>query len=175
MNKGLSENLKQSFPALIAYERPLVDYADSKFNLSNITLNPFWLSGFFNAEGCFECRIKKSKFVKIGYQVELRITLVQHSRDTLLFNIIRDFWKCGNLVKDNKKSVIYFSTTKFSDIFNIIIPFFDLYQIQGIKNLDYLDFKKIALLIENQAHLTEIGLKSIRELKSKMNNNRKFL
>jgi hypothetical protein len=78
-------------------------------------------------------------------------------------------------VKDNKRSVIYLSITKFSDIFNIIIPFFDLYQIQGIKNLDYLDFKKIALLIENKSHLTEIGLKSIRELKSKMNNNRKFL
>jgi hypothetical protein len=93
MNKGLSANLKQSFPALIAYEILLIDYADPNFNFSNITLNPFWLSGFFNAEGCFECRIKKSSFVKIGYQVELRITLVQHSRDTLLFNIIRDFLK----------------------------------------------------------------------------------
>jgi LAGLIDADG endonuclease len=173
MNKGLSDNLINSFPGIIPYKLSLKDN-DILYKFEGLSkIDPNWLSGFFNAEGCFDCRITKSSTVKIGYQVILRITLVQHSRDILLFNQILDYWKCGNLRNDVKNSIVSLSITKFSDISNIIIPFFDKYPIQGIKILDLAHFKKIALLIENKSHLTDSGLNLIRDLKSKMNINSK--
>jgi hypothetical protein len=87
LNKGLSLNLREAFPDVTPTEIGLID--NSKKN--SISLNPNWIAGFFNGEGCFDCAIKKSKTVKIGYQVVLRITLVQHSRDALLLNLIKDY------------------------------------------------------------------------------------
>ena len=36
-----------------------------------------------------------------------------------------------------------------------MIPLFNEYKIEGIKSLDYLDFCKVAKLINNKAHLTK--------------------
>ncbi len=58
-----------------------------------------------------------------------------------------------------------------SDI-NKIISIFDKYPLQGTKLLDYLDFCKIAKLMNAKAHLTEEGLAEIRKIKAKMNTGR---
>jgi len=44
--------------------------------------------------------------------------------------------------------------TKFLDIVNIIIPFFEKYGIVGIKSLDFIDFKKAADIIKSKEHLS---------------------
>ena len=59
-----------------------------------------------------------------------------------------------------------------SDILNIIIPFFDKYTIKGIKNLDYIDFKKVAEMVKFKQHLSESGYNQILEIKKGMNLNR---
>ena len=60
---------------------------------------------------------------------------------------------------------------KLSDI-NKIISILDKYPLHGAKLLDYLDFCKIAKLMNAKAHLTEEGLVEIRKIKAKMNTGR---
>ena len=57
----------------------------------------------------------------------------------------------------------------YSDIANIIIPFFDKYPVLGIKSLDFSDFKEVAHLIENREHLAEQGFTKIKSLVDRMN------
>jgi len=64
--------------------------------------------------------------------------------------------------------------TKFSDIVNIIIPFFEKYEIVGIKSLDFFDFKKAADIIKSKEHLSSEGFNEIFKLKSGMNRNREW-
>jgi LAGLIDADG endonuclease len=59
------------------------------------------------------------------------------------------------------------------DILNIIIPFFDEYQIKGVKQMDYIDFKKVAEIIKSKNHLTEEGFRKILVIKDNMNLKRK--
>jgi hypothetical protein len=63
---------------------------------------------------------------------------------------------------------------KISDIVNTIIPFFEKYPIVGIKSLDFADFKKVAEMVKSKKHLTPEGFKTILEIKSNMNQNRKW-
>jgi hypothetical protein len=79
---------------------------------------------------------------------------------------------CGTLQLDSKTPKVTFVVTKFSDIENIIFPFFEKFPIEGIKRLDYVDFCQIVMLMRNKAHLTEEGLANIREIKAGMNRNR---
>jgi len=65
-----------------------------------------------------------------------------------------------------KTSVLMLTITKISIITKIIIPLFNKYPILGVKYLDYLDWCKIANLISEGKHLTNEGLKLIKEIKS---------
>ena len=62
--------------------------------------------------------------------------------------------------------------TKYSDIVNVIIPFFNNYPILGMKSLDFEDFKKVCSIVKSKKHLTPEGIKTILEIKSNMNQNR---
>lgn len=64
----------------------------------------------------------------------------------------------GKLEKDLKTSVINLIIYKISDITNIIIPFLKKNPILGVKYLDYLDWCKVAELMNEGAHLTLEGL-----------------
>jgi hypothetical protein len=55
---------------------------------------------------------------------------------------------------------------------NIIIPFFEQYPIEGIKKLDYMDFKTVGNLMLNKEHLTSNGLDKIINIQSNMNRSR---
>ena len=56
--------------------------------------------------------------------------------------------------------------------FSTIIPFFQKYPIIGVKAKDFEDFTKVALLMQDKAHLTEEGIEKIKIIKSNMNSNR---
>jgi len=85
-----------------------------------------------------------------------------------------DFFSCGQIKKDSRdlNSVIYFNVTKFTDIFEKVIPFFKEYPIIGNKSVDFADFTKVSLLIKDKVHLTEKGLKDISGIKNSMNKRR---
>jgi hypothetical protein len=79
---------------------------------------------------------------------------------------------CGRVEENPKAAMSYFVVSKFNDITDIIIPFFDKYPIQGVKSLDYLNFKEIAsryALMKEKVHLNIEGIEKIKRIKSKMN------
>ena len=58
------------------------------------------------------------------------------------------------------------------DLTEKIIPFFKKYPILGNKAQDFSDWCKVAILMQNQIHLTKEGLEQIRKIKSGMNTGR---
>lgn len=58
---------------------------------------------------------------------------------------------------------------RFSDIVNIVIPFFEKHPILGVKSLDFADFIKVVEIVKNKEHLTSSGFESIQKINSTMN------
>jgi len=84
---------------------------------------------------------------------------------------LKTYLGCGYIVH-TKKNTVEFVVTKFADIQEKIIPFFQANSLQGIKVLNYLDFKKVADLIKDKVHLTSTGLDQVQKIKAGMNNGR---
>src|SRR5690606_39960829 len=63
------------------------------------------------------------------------------------------YLECGNIYL-NLNSIDY-TVYKIEDLIFKIVPFFDKYNIIGIKNKDYLLFKEVIQLIKNKEHLTD--------------------
>ena len=112
-------------------------------------------------------RIKHLNEVK-----QLSFILTQSIRDESLIKSLIEYLGCGNTSLDSR-GTIDFKVTKFFSIKDIIIPFFAKYPLKGNKNLDLLDFSEITRLMENKSHLTLDGLNKIKQIRNKMNTNRK--
>jgi len=164
MNNGLSDILKNSFPNIIPAVRPLIRFEGD--------FHPNWLVGFTDGEGCFYVNTKKAK-TSTGYQIIMTFSISQHVRDQELLAKISNFLESGGIEKvSTRPTGATFVVYKFADIKDKIIPFFGKYPLQGVKYWDYLDFCKIANIMETKEHLTLEGLKKIKSLKSGMNSSR---
>jgi hypothetical protein len=103
----------------------------------------------------------------------VRFSLAQSLRDSLLIKSLVQYLGCGNYSERfTQGPMCTFTVSKFKDIEEKIIPFFEKYPIEGSKSLDYKDLKKVVLLMKDGAHLTSEGLDHIREIKSGMNKGR---
>jgi hypothetical protein len=86
--------------------------------------------------------------------------------------ILPIYLNCGRYYPKSNSEVGDFVVSKLSDIIGKIIPFFEKYPILGVKCLDFKDFCKASELIKNKAHLTNLGLDQIKEIKAAMNRGR---
>jgi hypothetical protein len=100
-------------------------------------------------------------------------------REEELIKYLVTYFKLGNYKENNKISYVYYGNnsvslqiTKYSDINNVIIPFFNKYPIQGQKSLDYYDFFKVVDMLKNKEHLTSEGFNKILKIKASMNEER---
>ena len=158
INKGLPDQFKEAFPNI----EPI-----NKLEIIKDIPDSNWVAGFASGEGCLLVRIFESASHKIGYQVQLRFQITQHNRDKNLMEKLVEYLGCGFI--SERGDIVDFHVTNFNDIYYKIIPFFEKYQIIGVKLENFNDFCKIANLVNNKEHLTLEGLTKIRELKLKMN------
>ena len=86
--------------------------------------------------------------------------------------VLVDYLGSGKIYKYSGKPAVVLTIFNFSDLNNLIIPFFDKNPLLGVKLIDYLDWCKVAKLIDKGSHLTIEGLNLIREIKSGMNTGR---
>jgi len=87
--------------------------------------------------------------------------------------LISKYLNSGNIYKLDKRPMVSLTIVKYSDITNLIIPFFKKYPVLGIKQNDFSDWCKITKLMNDGSHLTNEGLNLIRTIKDGMNKGRK--
>jgi len=132
-------------------------------------LNPNWVTGLVDAEGCFYVRLTKSKNHKIGWWIQACFQLGFHVKDKDLLLQIKSFFdEIGSIYTINNKTVLY-QVRNLNAITNVIIPHFNKYPLITQKQSDYLLFKQIVELMDKGEHLTKEGLIKIVNLKASLN------
>jgi len=84
---------------------------------------------------------------------------------------LKDFFQVGNINIDNRSTEGYkYVISNRKDLINILFPHFDKYPLQGTKHLDFLDFKRCVLLMEESSNNLDLVL----SIKNNMNRGRSF-
>lgn len=136
-------------------------------SLNNNKLNPNYISGFIDAEGCFHISIIKSSTSKIGAYVRAIFQISLHNKDKFLLENIRDYFKVGTITLRSDNAVVY-AVSSIKDL-QIILNHLETYPLITDKWADLQLFKQVVELMINQEHLTLEGLTKIVNIKASMN------
>lgn len=143
-----------------------------------------WITGFVDGEGCFSLSVIKQSTRKeknrirqgyrFGYQIFHEFAVTQGEKSLASLKQLHNYFRVGQLHKnkryDNHKETLYrYVVRKRDDLLNVIIPFFQKYQLRTSKQKDFGKFVRGLLLIKKGKHLTKNGIIKIIELISMMN------
>ena len=129
-------------------------------------LDPWFVTGFTDGEGCFRIKLIKNGTHKLGSYVSPVFQITLHKKDLNLLQELKSFWGVGNITV-SKESCQY-SVNPINDIVKII-NHFNSYPLITKKQVDFQLFQYAVTLIMNKKHLTLEGLKEIEKIKDSMN------
>ena len=132
-------------------------------------LNPYFITGFCDAESSFQIVIIRNKNSKLGWSVQPFFTIGLHSRDLVLLSEIKSYFGCGTIVKNETQNEVSFRVSSLQDLTVKIIPHFLNYPLLTQKKADFLLFKQATDLLLKKSHLTMEGLQELVNIKSSMN------
>lgn len=130
-------------------------------------LNPYYITGFVDGEGCFTTSIFKDSRMLTGWQIKPIFKIYLHNRDKKLLEAIQRTFGVGKIYKHGKNS-LEFRVSSLKNL-KIILDHFDKYPLITKKWADYILFKESVNLIEKKEHLTQIGLLKLVGIKSILN------
>ena len=113
--------------------------------ISKLKLNPWFVTGFIDGEGCFTVTIRRNpRSSGVHYWIETRFSIGLHKKDLPLLIDIQDYFDgVGNIVEDKKKDRVEFRVSSSKELITNIFPHLDKYCLKTQKYGDYLLLKKI--------------------------------
>jgi len=162
---GLERDYQIRNLSKVLHKKEVRFYSTSN-NKNKISLNPWFLTGFIDGEGCFRISLTKVKSA-IGWRVQLFFQINLHVKDRALLEMIRDYLGVGKIHNSGENIIQYRIQT--SDELAVLIKHLDAYPLMTQKRVDYILFKEGYELVIKKAHLTKEGLLKIVSLRASLN------
>ena len=135
----------------------------------SVTLQDGWLSGFTDAEGCFNVSRTSNARYALGHVVKMRYLLDQ--KDSAILHTIQDLFGFGKVTIRSKTDGVYrYTATGFKSMKDVI-SYFKVFPLLTKKALSFDKWLTIHNLVINKLHLTEEGLAQVRALQKQININ----
>ena len=133
----------------------------------NLKINPWFVTGFIDAEGCFHVSIVENTSLKVGHSVRAIFQISLHKKNKGLLEKIKYFFGVGQVVQ-RKDGAYFYQVTSLNDLL-LIIEHLEKYPLITEKHADFRLFKQVVDLMLKQQHLIESGLAKIVDIKASMN------
>lgn len=145
------------------------------FRIGNLNdFDNYWLCGFIDAIGLFHIKLSDNQ-IRLKLELFYQNNLLSNDTNSIL-NSIKLFLCSNNNIDDlkgcyisnvDKSNLNILETTSYNTAKNIII-YLNKYHLISCKYINYLNFRKAYLLIQDKKHLNEEGLNKIKYLEKKI-------
>ena len=139
--------------------------------VSGNMLDPWFITGFMDAEGSFIISIIKDPKTRTGWNIQLRFKIALHQKDLSVLEQIKAYFggvgKIDKTGKDRDSLSYVISSRKL--ITEVVLPHFDKYPLITNKKADYELFKRIIEKMNKEEHLTEQGIQEIVNIRASLN------
>lgn len=135
----------------------------------SLTLNPYWLTGFLDGEGCFHVSFTKRVNRKIKIEVRPSFSVTQLPQSRYLLLDFEKFFKCGAIRFSKIDGLYKYEVRSVSDLNEKILPHFMKYPLVSPKKHDFDSFREICQLLKENRDKNPEMLRHILELAFLMN------
>ena len=133
----------------------------------SVTLQDAWLSGFTDAEGCFNVSITSNVRYTLGHVIKMRYLLDQKDNSILL--VIQNLFGFGKVTLRSQTDGVYrYTATGFKSM-NDVISYFKVFPLLTKKARSFEKWLMIHNIVSNKLHLSEEGLAQVRRLQKQIN------
>jgi len=133
-----------------------------------LTLDSAWLSGFVDAEGCFNVSIRARLAAIVGFRTTLCFLLDQQFEQEIL-SLIATLFGTGHVSLRTGTNEVYRLTVGSFKSLPIIIAYFTRFPLKSHKKETYERWCEIYSLMLNKEHLKQPGFDRIRALAKLVN------
>ena len=134
-----------------------------------MTLQNGWLSGFTDAEGCFNVSITSNSRYTLGQVIKMRYILDQ--KDSTILNTIQNIFGFGKVtIRSETNGVYRYTATGFKSM-EQIINYFKVFPLLTKKATSFKKWLAIYVSVSEKSHLTPEGLSKVKLMQKQINLN----
>jgi len=139
----------------------------------SVTLQDAWLSGFTDAEGCFNVSITynaRYTLVAPAFHV-IRMRYILDQKDSIILLVIRNLFGFGNVTLRSKTDGVYRYTVTGCRSANDIISYFKVFPLLTNKANSFEKWSTIQDIVSTKLHLSKEELGQVRALQKQIHLN----
>lgn len=133
----------------------------------NFKLNPWFITGFIDAEGCFMLNLVKNNKLKAGWRVQPWFKIGLHKKDLHILESIKNYFGVGKIYDQGPEAIQYL-VGSIEDL-TVIVNHLNKYPLITKKSSDFLLFKLGLEIIKSKSHLIQEGLEKLISIKASLN------
>jgi LAGLIDADG endonuclease len=134
-----------------------------------VPLDPWFVSGLTEGEGCFCVSFALRSKLRTGLEVRPSFSLSLNEKDLDLLRDLQTFFGCGWIRESKSDRTFKYEARAVQDLLDPIVPHFERYPLKGNKASSFAAFSSVCRMIEQGDHLRRDGLRQIIELAYEMN------
>ena len=154
-------------PALISRTRAVYG--------ARVPLDPWYVSGLTDGEGCFCIALAVRSKLTTGLEVRPSFSLSLNEKDLELLTDLQAFFGCGWIRESKSDRTFKFEARSVRDLLDHVIPHFDAFPLRGNKAKSFRAFADVCRMIEQGDHLRRDGVRQIIDVAYEMNLGRRRL
>jgi hypothetical protein len=142
---------------------------------SCIVLDPNWIVGFVDGEGCFSVSVHRSSMMRRhgGWQLQPVFHIYQHRDHRDVLEAMISVFGCGRVrPKGPNSSVWTFAVDGLQNLADAVVPFFEQHP-PVVKRNDFEAFAIIVRSMRRKEHLSPVGFERLVRIAYGMNANGK--
>jgi hypothetical protein len=125
------------------------------------TLDPWFVTGLTEGEGCFCISFSVRAKLRCGLEVRPSFSLSLNERDRPLLEDLQTFFGCGWIRESRSDRTFKFESRATSELVAHVLPHFEAYPLRGYKARSFEGFACVCRMIEQGGHLERAGLAQI--------------
>ena len=132
-------------------------------------LDPWYVSGLAEGEGCFCVSFARRAKLRTGLEARPSFSLSLNERDLGLLEALQQFFECGWIRESRGDRTFKYEARSAAELVQRIVPHFEEYPLRGAKASSFAGFAEVCRMVWQGDHLTREGMIRIVQIAYEMN------
>jgi hypothetical protein len=132
-------------------------------------LDPWFVSGLTEGEGCFCISFAIRPKLRVGLEARPSFSLSLNERDRELLGDLQTYFGCGWIRESRSDRTLKYEARSVQDLTDRIIPHFEAYPLRGAKRRSFEGFAEVCQMVGQGDHLRSEGMAEIVRIAYEIN------